>query len=212
MKSAAARCAVAGRCEDRALQVCLEHVQPVTVGDVGGAVLARLKRQIQIGTEERGAKFSHEFFDCVTFGPETLRAEVARQAPIRVRRSSSRRRGRSRRAAARCCRSRVGIGSRAARCARRFADAGIRVGPIPERAPNRMPTPSALSGRSRNSVSIGSFPSGSDTSGHALTEFVEHYHRERNHQGLDNRTHRGPAADRDNGPRAVSPAARWRAA
>ena len=43
---------VAGRGEDRAV-VCLEHVQPV--GDVGGVVLARLKRQIKIGTEERGA-------------------------------------------------------------------------------------------------------------------------------------------------------------
>jgi hypothetical protein len=73
------RCAlrVAGRGEDRAV-VCLEHVQPV--GDVGGVVLTRLKRQIKIGTEERGAKFAHEFFDRVAFGPETPGAEVARQA------------------------------------------------------------------------------------------------------------------------------------
>jgi hypothetical protein len=68
---------VAGRGEDRAV-VCLENVQPV--GDVGGVVLTRLKRQIKIGTEERGAEFGHEFFDRVAFGPETVGAEVARQA------------------------------------------------------------------------------------------------------------------------------------
>ena len=42
----------------------------------------------------------------------------------------------------------------------------------------------------------------------AVTQFVEHYHRERNHQGLDNRGH---ADDRQDGPRALPPAA-WRAA
>jgi hypothetical protein len=68
---------VAGRGEDRAV-VCRENVQPV--GDVGGVVLARLKRQIKIGTEERGAEFGYEFFDRVAFGPETLGAEVARQS------------------------------------------------------------------------------------------------------------------------------------
>jgi hypothetical protein len=26
-------------------------------------ILAQLKRQIKVGTEERGAEFSHEFFD-----------------------------------------------------------------------------------------------------------------------------------------------------
>src|SRR6266851_1596210 len=41
-------------------------VQPV--GDVGGVVLTRLKRQIKIGTEERGAELGHEFFDGVAFG------------------------------------------------------------------------------------------------------------------------------------------------
>jgi hypothetical protein len=63
--------------EDRAM-VCLEHVQPV--GNVGRVVLARLKRQIQVGAEERSAEFGHEFFHRVAFGPETLAAEVARQA------------------------------------------------------------------------------------------------------------------------------------
>jgi hypothetical protein len=72
------RCArVTGRGEDRAV-ICGKNVQPV--GGVGGVVLARLKRQIKIGTEERGAEFGHEFFDRVAFGPETLGAKVARQA------------------------------------------------------------------------------------------------------------------------------------
>ena len=31
-------------------------------------------------TEERGAKFGHEFFDGVAFGPDTRGAKVARQA------------------------------------------------------------------------------------------------------------------------------------
>jgi hypothetical protein len=66
---------VAGRGEDRAV-IGPENVQPV--GDVGGVVLTRLKRQIQIGTEERGAEFGHEFFDRVTFLPETLGAEITR--------------------------------------------------------------------------------------------------------------------------------------
>ncbi len=68
---------MASRDEDRAV-VCGENVQPV--GDVGGVVLARLKRQIKISTEERGAEFGQEFFDRVAFGPETFGAEVARQA------------------------------------------------------------------------------------------------------------------------------------
>jgi hypothetical protein len=68
---------VAGRGEDRAV-VCRENVQPV--GDVGGVVLARLKRQIKIGTEERGAEFGNKFFDRVTLGPEAFGAEVAREA------------------------------------------------------------------------------------------------------------------------------------
>ena len=43
-------------------------------------VLTRLKRQIKIGTEERSTEFGHEFFGRVAFGPETLGAEVPRQA------------------------------------------------------------------------------------------------------------------------------------
>jgi hypothetical protein len=68
---------VTGRGEDRAV-ICRDNVQPG--GDIGGVVLARLKRQIKIGTEERGAEFGYEFFDRAAFGPETLGAEVARQS------------------------------------------------------------------------------------------------------------------------------------
>ena len=68
---------LAGRGKDRAV-VCLENIQPAR--DIGGVVLTRLKREIKIGTEERGAKFGHEFFDRVPLGPETLGATGARQA------------------------------------------------------------------------------------------------------------------------------------
>jgi transposase InsO family protein len=43
------------------------------------------------------------------------------------------------------------------------------------------------SDRSKTNASIGSFRSGSVTFADAIAEFVEHYHRERNHQGLGNR-------------------------
>ena len=71
--------------------------------------LTRLTGQIKVGTEERSTEFRHLFFERVALGPETCGAEVARQArfvcgPVRrlVRgwRSSCRRPGRSRRAAA----------------------------------------------------------------------------------------------------------------
>ena len=43
-----------------------------------GRVLTRLKRQIKIGTEERGAEFGHEFFHGVGFAAETLGAVVGK--------------------------------------------------------------------------------------------------------------------------------------
>jgi hypothetical protein len=43
---------------------------------------------------------------------------------------------------------------------------------------------------------------------HALAEFVEHYHRERNHQGLNNRLNRGQTGERPDRRRAVQPANR----
>src|SRR4030081_3541910 len=76
MKSAA-RCAWLAAAKIARLSD-LENLQPV--GDVGGVVLTRLKRQIQIRTEERGAEFGYEFFDRVAFGPEAFGAEGARQA------------------------------------------------------------------------------------------------------------------------------------
>ena len=56
----------------------------------------------------------------------------------------------------------------------------------------RTPTPSDSCGRSRKNVSIGMIPIGERHFRRAITEFVEHYHRERNHQGLDNRLIAGP--------------------
>jgi hypothetical protein len=72
---AAARCAWLAAVKIARLSA---YVQPV--GDVGGVVFTRLKRQIKVGTEERSTEFRHEFFDCVAFVPETCGAEVARQA------------------------------------------------------------------------------------------------------------------------------------
>ena len=50
-----------------------------------------------------------------------------------------------------------------------------------------MPTLSDSSDHSKRNVSIGSFRSESGTFRRTVAEYVEHYHRERNHQGLGNR-------------------------
>ena len=75
--------------------------------------------------------------------------------------------------------------SRAVR--RRFADAGIRVVLTPERAPNA----NAYAERFVRSIKEECLDRmillGERHFRHALREFVEHYHRERNHQGLDHR-------------------------
>jgi hypothetical protein len=56
----------------------------------------------------------------------------------------------------------------------------------PERAPSANAYAERLSGRSRKNVSIASFQFVSGTSG-TSSQFVDHYHRERNHHGLANR-------------------------
>jgi transposase InsO family protein len=80
----------------------------------------------------------------------------------------------------------------------RFGDAGIRVVLTPERAPNA----NAHAERFLRSIKVRSIkeecldrmiPLGERHFRFALTEFVEHYHRERNHQGLDNRLIEGNA-------------------
>jgi hypothetical protein len=59
-----------------------------------------------------------------------------------------------------------------------------------------MRTPSDSFGRSRKNDSIEMIPLGERHFRRAITEFVEHYHLERNHQGLDNRLITGtPVAD-----------------
>ena len=69
---------------------------------------------------------------------------------------------------------------------RRLRDAGIRVVLIPERAPNANAYAERFVRSIKEECLIASFQSVSGTSGRNK-EFVEHYHRERNHQGLDNR-------------------------
>jgi putative transposase len=70
---------------------------------------------------------------------------------------------------------------------RRFRDSGIRVVLIPERAPNA----NAYAERFVRSITEECLdriiPIGERHFRHAITEFVEHDHRERNHQGLHNR-------------------------
>jgi transposase InsO family protein len=75
--------------------------------------------------------------------------------------------------------------SRAVR--RRFADAGIRVVLTPERAPNANAYAECFVRSIKEECLDRMIPLGERHFRHALMEFVEHYHRERNHQGLDNR-------------------------
>ena len=75
--------------------------------------------------------------------------------------------------------------SRAVR--RRFADAGIRVVLTPARAPNANAYAERFVRSLKEECLDRMIPLGERHFRHALTEFVEHYHRERNHQGLDNR-------------------------
>ena len=75
--------------------------------------------------------------------------------------------------------------SRAVR--QRFADAGIRVVLTPARAPNANAYAERFVRSIKEECLDRMIPLGERHFRHALTEFVEHYHRERNHQGLDNR-------------------------
>ena len=68
---------VGGGGEDGAV-VVLQNFQPV--GDIGGVILARLKRQFEIGAEESGAQFGDEFLLRVAFIAPALAAEVAVKA------------------------------------------------------------------------------------------------------------------------------------
>ena len=75
---------------------------------------------------------------------------------------------------------------------RGFAEAGIRVVLTPTRAPNANAYAERFVRSIKEECLDQMIPMGERHFRHALTEFVEHYHRERNHPGLDNRLIAGP--------------------
>jgi transposase InsO family protein len=78
---------------------------------------------------------------------------------------------------------------------RRLRDAGIRVVLIPERAPNANAYAERFARSIKEECLDRIVPLGERHFRRAVAEFVEHYHRERNHQGLDNRLIAGPPAN-----------------
>ena len=70
---------------------------------------------------------------------------------------------------------------------RRLQKAGIRVVLIPERAPNANAYAERFVRSIKEECLDRLVPLGERHFRHAVAQFVEHYHRERNHQGLDNR-------------------------
>jgi putative transposase len=78
---------------------------------------------------------------------------------------------------------------------RQLRDAGIRVVLIPERAPNANAYAERFVRSIKEECLDRIVPLGERHFRRAVAEFVEHYHRERNHQGLDNRLIAGPPAN-----------------
>jgi hypothetical protein len=77
---------VARRREDRPM-VVLQHRHPVR--GVRGMVFTRFRCQVEVGAQEGGTKFGHEFFDGVAVGSEAPGTEVAGEArfvtdPVRL--------------------------------------------------------------------------------------------------------------------------------
>jgi putative transposase len=70
---------------------------------------------------------------------------------------------------------------------RRLRDAGIRVVFIPERAPNANAYAERFVRSIKEECLDRLIPMGERHFRRAVAEYVEHYHGERNHQGLDNR-------------------------
>ena len=70
---------------------------------------------------------------------------------------------------------------------RRLKDAGIRVILIPQRAPNANAYAERFVRSMKEECLDRLIPIGERHFRRAIAEYVEHYHRERNHQGLDNR-------------------------
>jgi transposase InsO family protein len=75
---------------------------------------------------------------------------------------------------------------------RRLRDAGIRVVLIPERAPNANAYAERFVRSIKEECLYRLIPIGERHFRRAVAEYVEHYHGERNHQGLDNRLISGP--------------------
>jgi transposase InsO family protein len=69
---------------------------------------------------------------------------------------------------------------------RQLRDAGIRVVLIPERAPNANAYAERFVRSIKGECLDRMAPLGEHHFRHAVAQFVEHYHRERNHQGLNN--------------------------
>ncbi len=90
---------------------------------------------------------------------------------------------------------RDGKWSRAVR--RRFGEAGLRVVVTPERAPNANAYAERFVRSIKEECLDRLIPLGERHFRRAVAEYVEHYHRERNHQGLGNRLIAGaPVTDR----------------
>jgi putative transposase len=75
---------------------------------------------------------------------------------------------------------------------RRLLDAGIRVALIHERAPNANAYAERFVRSIKEECLDRLIPIGEPHFRRAVAEYVEHYHGERNHQGLDNRLIMGP--------------------
>ena len=79
------------------------------------------------------------------------------------------------------------------RCAARLQDAGIRVVQTPYRAPNANAYAERFVRSIKEECLNRLIPFGERHLRRAVAEFVAHYHRERNHQGLDNELIERPA-------------------
>jgi transposase InsO family protein len=77
---------------------------------------------------------------------------------------------------------------------RRLRDAGVRVVLIPERAPNANAYTERFVRSIKEECLNRLIPLGEQHVRRAVAEYVEHYHGERNHQGLGNRLIAGPPA------------------
>jgi transposase InsO family protein len=82
-------------------------------------------------------------------------------------------------------------------------DAGIRVVLISERAPSANAYAERIVRSVKEECLDRLIPIGERRFRRTVAEFVEHYHRERSHQGLDNCLTWGPADDPDDESRAT---------